>query len=235
MPQEGIMASVLFIVTSHARLGATGKATGLWLEELAAPWFAVRDAGHRAVLASPKGGPVPIDPASEAEPPGSVQRFRADAEAMRTLEHALPLAGLDWRDYDAIFMPGGHGTMWDLPGDAALARLVSASFAAGRPLAAVCHGPAGLIEATVDGRPLVAGRRLACFTNAEERAVGLVEVVPFLLADRLQALGAQLSAAADFQPHAVRDGLLISGQNPASSEPAAQLLLAALAESSPTR
>lgn len=226
-----MMAKVLFIVTSHARLGDTGKPTGLWLEELATPWFAVRDAGHAVALASPAGGAVPVDPASEADATPAMQRFRADAESKQALANALPLAALDWRDYDAVFLPGGHGPMWDLANNEAAAQLVSASFAAGRPVAAICHGPAGLIgAASEDGRPLVAGRRLACFTNAEERAVGLAEVVPFLLADRLQALGAQLSAAPDFQPHAVRDGLLITGQNPASSGPAAQLLLAALAE-----
>ena len=226
------MANVLFIVTSHARLGDTGKSTGLWLEELATPWFVLRDAGHTVALASPKGGQVPVDPASEAEPTDAMLRFHADAESMQALAGALPLAGLDGAGYDALFLPGGHGPRWDFPGNAELARLVSASFTAGRPVAAICHGPVGLVDALAeDGRPLVAGRRLACFTNAEERAVGLDAVVPFLLGDRLRELGAQLSSAPNFQPPAVRDGLLISGQNPASSAPAAELLRALLAES----
>lgn len=225
------MAKILFVVTSHARLGTTGKATGLWLEELAAPWYAAIDAGHSVVLASPLGGTAPLDPGSERDDAlmSAAQRFRADTEALYRLDNTLPLDEVRWQEFDAVFLPGGHGAMWDLPGNAALAQIVGALFDAGRIVAAVCHGPAGLIGAKRrDGQPIVAGRRVACFTDAEEAAVGLTGAVPFLLASKLSGLGAQLSDAENFTPHAVRDGNLITGQNPASSEVTAQLMLAAL-------
>jgi len=227
------MAEVLFVVTSHAQLGSTGKATGLWLEELMAPWYAVQDAGHLPTLASPLGGRTPVDPGSQK--PGahstSVERFLNDPEAMYFLDNARPLRDIRWQEYEAIFLPGGHGVMWDLPDNEQLAQMLGAAFDDRRLIAAVCHGPAGLVNARGrDGRPIVAGRRVACFTDSEENAVGLADAVPFLLASKLAGLGAELSTAPDFQPHAVRDGNLITGQNPASSEPAAQLLVTALAE-----
>lgn len=223
------MAKILFVVTSHADLGSTGKRTGLWLEELAAPWYAVTDAGHSAVLASPQGGAAPVDPGSNADNGTAARRFRDDSEALYRLDNTVPLKDVQWQDFDAIFLPGGHGAMWDLPEDKALAQIIGAMFDAGRIVAAVCHGPAGLVGArSRSGRPIVAGRKLACFTDAEEAAVGLTDTVPFLLAARMRSLGAQLSDAANFEPHAVRDGNLISGQNPASSEVTAQLMLAAL-------
>lgn len=230
------MAEVLFVVTSHAQLGSTGRATGLWLEELAAPWYAVQDAGHLPTLASPAGGRTPIDPNSQppsGQRPTAVERFLNDPEAMYILDNARPLADVRLQDYDAIFLPGGHGAMWDLPDNAILARGLGEAFDAGRIVAAVCHGPAGLVGArTRDGKPIVAGRRVACFTDAEEIDAGLQDAVPFLLASKLASLGASLSAGPDFLSNAVRDGNLITGQNPASSEAVAQLLVTALAERS---
>lgn len=231
------MAEVLFVVTSHDQLGGTGRKTGLWLEELAAPWYAVQDAGHLPSLASPLGGRVPVDPGSEQKDqrPSSVERFLNDPEAMYRLDNASPLAEIRWQEFEAFFLPGGHGVMWDLPDNARLAQILSAAADDGRIIAAVCHGPAGLVGARrLDGEPLVLGRRLACFTDSEEAAVGLTDAVPFLLASRLTSLGAQLSAGPDFQPYAVRDGSLITGQNPASSEAAARLLVTALAEQATT-
>jgi putative intracellular protease/amidase len=223
------MAKILFVVTSHGTLGNTGKRTGLWLEELAAPWYAVSDAGHSAVLASPKGGAAPVDPGSNADETSAARRFRDDSEALYRLDHTLPLDEVQWQDFDAVFLPGGHGVMWDLPEDKTLAQMIGKMYDAGRIVAAVCHGPAGLLNARrKDGKAIVAGRRMACFTDAEEDAAGLTTTVPFLLASKLRALGAQLSDAPNFEPHAVRDGHLISGQNPASSEVTAQLMLAAL-------
>ena len=232
------MAEVLFVVTSHAQLGATGKATGLWLEELAAPWYAVQDAGHLPTLASPQGGRVPVDPGSDQPGqarPTSVERFLNDPEAMYMLDNARPLADMRWQEFEAFFLPGGHGVMWDLPDDTRLAQMLGAAADDGRIIAAVCHGPAGLVNVRrLDGAPLVAGRRVACFTDSEEAAVGLTDTVPFLLASKLASLGAVLSAGPDFQPHAVRDANLITGQNPASSEAAARLLVTALAEQATT-
>jgi len=231
------MAEVLFIVTSHDQLGDTGKKTGLWLEELAAPWYAVQDAGHLPSLASPRGGRVPVDPRSEQKDlrPPSVERFLNDPEAMYRLDNASPLTDIRWQEFEAFFLPGGHGVMWDLPDNAQLARMLGAAADDGRIIAAVCHGPAGLVGVRrPDGEPLVSGRRLACFTDSEEAAAGLTDAVPFLLASRLSSLGALLSAGPDFQAYAVRDGSLISGQNPASSEAVARLLVTALAEQATT-
>jgi putative intracellular protease/amidase len=217
---------ILIVTTSHAALGRTGKPTGLWLEELAAPYYALRDAGRTVEIASIAGGQPPIDPASLADPPAAARRFQDDPVALAALAATPPVALLDPAAYAGIFLPGGHGTMWDLPGNAALARLVGALFDAGRPVAAVCHGPAGLVGAIrADGKPVVAGRKVASFTDAEERAAGLAAEVPFLLESRLRALGAKFSGGPDWQPHAVRDGNLVTGQNPASSELVAGLLL----------
>lgn len=227
------MSRILFVLTSHAALGSTGRATGVWLEELATPYYALRDAGHDITLASIAGGPVPIDPGSDkaGERPASAERFLNDAAAMQALRSTPRIDALRWQDFDAIFLPGGHGTMWDLPQSAALARTLGEAFDAGRVVAAVCHGPAGLVNARrADGTPFVAGRQVASFTDAEEAAVGLTDVVPFLLGSRLAALGAKLSTAPNFQAHAVRDGHLVTGQNPASSRAVAQLVIQALGE-----
>jgi putative intracellular protease/amidase len=228
------MPKILIVTTSHDRLGDTGQPTGLWLEELATPYYVLADAGAELTLASIKGGAIPIDPKSrepEGGVPASVERFLADAKAVAAARKTPAIVELHAADYDAIFLPGGHGTMWDLPGSGALTRAVGAAVESGRIVAAVCHGPAGLVSAKTDGgHPVVEGRRVSSFTDSEERAVGLADVVPFLLETRLRALGARIEKAPDFQPFAVRDGNLITGQNPASSEKVAELVLEALKE-----
>jgi putative intracellular protease/amidase len=224
------MTKILIVTTSHARMGDTGKATGLWFEELATPYWAFRDAGADVTIASIAGGPVPIDATSlEGEIAASVARFRDDARAMAGLQASIAVADLDPGDFDAVFLPGGHGTMWDLPDNPGLIRLIAAIWAAGKPVAAVCHGPAGLVNVRdAAGRSIVAGRRVSCFTNSEEAAVGLADAVPFLLETRLKALGGRFEAAPDFAPLAIRDGQLVTGQNPASSAAVARLMLDAI-------
>jgi len=221
------------VVTSHDKLGATGDKTGFWLEELASPYYVFRDAGATVDIASPRGGAAPYDPKSldrAGSRPASVERFLADAEAKGRVEATARLDAIDAGAYDAVFLAGGHGTMWDLPDSAALARIVGAVHDRGGAVAAVCHGPAGLVRATArDGRPIVAGKTVTAFTNAEEEAVKLTGVVPFLLESRLRELGASFVAGPMWQPHAVRDGKLVTGQNPASSERAARLVLEAIA------
>lgn len=225
------MPKILIVLTSHAVLGETGRPTGFYWEELAVPYWAFRDAGAEVVLASIAGGAPPADPASTEEESDAVRRFRADPAAMAALAATAPVADLPAGDFAGVFLPGGHGTMWDLPGSAALAALVGTLFDAGRPVGAVCHGPAGLLEAKrADGRPIVAGRRVNGFTDEEEAKAGLTEVVPFLLETRLRALGGRFEGGAPFTPFALRDGNLVTGQNPMSSAPAAKLMLEALAE-----
>ncbi|WP_029029884.1 type 1 glutamine amidotransferase domain-containing protein [Salinarimonas rosea] len=229
------MARILIVLTSHATLGTTGKPTGFFYEELAAPYYAFVDAGHAVEIASIVGGAPPADPSSldadEAKRPAAVRRLLADAAAMDALARTAPIDAIDPVAYDAVFLPGGHGTMWDFPQSAALARAVSAIYARAGVVGAVCHGPAGLVGATrPDGHPLVEGLRVNGFTDAEEAAVGLTDVVPFLLESRLVAQGARFEKAGAFEPFAVRDGRLVTGQNPMSSEPAAALMLEALAE-----
>jgi putative intracellular protease/amidase len=219
---------VLILLTSHDVLGDTGELTGFWLEEFAAPYFVFLDAGFEIAIASPKGGQPPIDPKSALPQwqTDDTRRFEDDASARAQLAQTLRIDQVDADDYDALFVPGGHGPMWDYPDNAALAALVSDFDRQGKPIGAVCHGPAALLAATQSGgRPLVAGRSLTAFTNTEEAAVGLSDVVPFLLESRLHALGARIVAAPDFAPHVVVDGNLITGQNPASSAPAAQALI----------
>ena len=226
------MKKILIVVTSHDRLGATGDQTGFWLEELATPYYVFRDAGAEVVIASPRGGRAPFDPKSldrEGSRPASVARFLDDGAARAQIEATLPLASVDAETYDAVFVAGGHGTMWDLPDDAALARILGATFDRGAPVAAVCHGPAGLVSAKArDGRPVVAGKKVTAFTNAEETAVRLTGVVPFLLETRLRELGGDFVGGEMWKPHAVRDGNVITGQNPASSERVARLVIEAL-------
>jgi len=224
---------ILIVTTSHSLMDS-GDVTGVWAEELATPYYLFRDAGAKVTVASIKGGPVPFDPRSisGSEPqPDSVQRLLADKATMDALQATPSVADLDALLYDAIFLPGGHGTMWDLAGSQALAQRILDLDARGKPVAAVCHGPAGLTHVRrKDGAPLVSGRRVTGFTNAEEKKVGLEKAVPFLLQDRLIELGGQFEAAEDFQPHAIRDGNLVTGQNPASSELTAKLMLRALHE-----
>ena len=222
---------ILLILTSQATMGANPRPTGVWFEELSTPYYAFVDAGAQVDIASVQGGAVPVDPHSlnegGANPP-SVQRFIQDKAAMQQLQHSLSIQGLKTEGYAAIFLPGGHGTMWDLPQSPALAQLLSQAWGQGKVLAAVCHGPAGLVNVRdAQGRPIVAGRRVAGFSNTEEDAAGLSQVVPFLLETRLRELGARYEKGPDFAPFAVRDGQLVTGQNPASSEEAARLTLQA--------
>ena len=225
---------ILMIVTSNARMGDTGKPTGLWAEELAVPYYALADAGVDVTLASPAGGPAPIDPGS-VKPIGQndpvVERFLADT-ALQALIAATPKASaFDGAEFDAVFFPGGHGTMWDLPVDDGVTRAVERAFAANKLIAAVCHGAAGLVTAKrPDGQSIVKDLRVNSFTDAEEVAVGLEKVVPFMLETRLRELGGRFEGTGNWQAFAIRDGQLITGQNPQSSHRVAELLLAAMAD-----
>ncbi|MBP6617676.1 MAG: type 1 glutamine amidotransferase domain-containing protein [Xylophilus sp.] len=220
--------SVLMILTSHDQLGNTGKKTGFWLEEFAAPYYAFRDAGVAITLASPKGGQPPLDPKSDepANQTHDTDRFRTDTDAQAALGSTLKLSTLQAADYDAVFYVGGHGPLWDLAEDAYSIALIETMYAAGKPVAAVCHGPGVLRHPRrADGQPLVAGKKVTGFTNSEEAAVQLTDVVPFLVEDELKRLGGQYSQLADWQPYAVVDGNLVTGQNPASSVVVAQAVL----------
>ena len=225
---------ILMILTSHSVLGVAGHTTGVWLEELTTPYYAFVDAGVHVDIASIDGGRIPIDSASMqpiGKNPASVERFLKDTAAMGRFEHSLKVEGLSAKGYDAVFLPGGHGTMWDTATSKALATLLSQAWADGKVLAAVCHGPAGLVNVKdVTGKPLVAGRHVSAFSNEEELATGLDKVVPFLLETRLRELGAHYESGAKFHPFALRDGKLVTGQNPASSELVALLTLEALRE-----
>ena len=219
---------ILMVLTSHDELGDTGRKTGFWLEELAAAYYAFKDAGAEVVLASPKGGRPPVDPVSKKPPflTDSTRRFEADPAANAQLAETLRLDGVSQGDFDTVFYPGGHGPMWDLAEDEDSVKLIESFLAADKPVALVCHAPAALRHVkTPAGRLLVEGKQVAGFTNTEEEGVGLTEVVPFLLEDELKAWGGIFSKAPDWAPHVVKDGLLITGQNPASSGPAAKLLL----------
>ena len=224
---------ILIITTSAATMGTSDDPTGLWLEELTTPWYAFIDAGADLTLASIAGGKIPVDPRSlkpAGENDASVERALKDTTFQRFIAETPKFDTLDASAYDAILLPGGHGTMFDYPQNAALARLVADFDAAGKVVAAVCHGPAGLVGARkADGTPVVAGRRVAAFTDSEERAAGLDEAVPFLLETRLKELGARHESGPDFKPFALRDGNLVTGQNPASAEPLAKLVMEALA------
>jgi len=219
---------ILMVLTSHDRLGNTGRPTGFWLEEFAAPYFIFKDAGAEITIASPKGGQPPLDPKSN-EPEFQTElthRFEADPTAQAALAKSIRLDSVSQADFDTVFYPGGHGPMWDLAEDTDSVRLIEETLAAGKPLALVCHAPAALHRAhKPDGSPLVQGKRVTGFTNSEEEAVGLTRIVPFLVEDELRRLGGIYSSADDWQPHVVCDGLLVTGQSPASSGPAAQTVL----------
>ena len=220
--------NILIVLTSHDTLGDTGRKTGFWLEEFAAPYYAFLDAGATLTLASPQGGQPPLDPKSDDQDAQTddTRRFRQDAEAQRRLANTRRLAEVQAADYDAVFYPGGHGPLWDLAEDAKSVSLIETMLAAGKPVAAVCHAPGVLRHAkTADGKPLVQGRQVTGFSNTEEAAVQLTAVVPFLVEDELALLGGLYSKGPDWQPHIVSDGLLITGQNPASSVGVAQALL----------
>jgi len=219
---------VLIVLTSHDQLGNTGEKTGFWLEELAAPFYVLKDAGVDVTLASVKGGQPPLDPKSNDptfQTPAT-RRFDADADARAALSATRKLSEVSADDYDAVFYPGGHGPMWDLAEDANSKALIERAIAGGKPVALVCHAPGVLRHVKApDGSPLVKGKNVTGFANSEEQAVGLTEVVPFLVEDMLKANGANYSKAGDWQPYVVTDGLLMTGQNPASSDPVANALL----------
>jgi len=222
---------ILMVLTSHETLGDTGEKTGFWLEEFATPYYVFKDAGAAVTLASPAGGQPPVDPKSDAPDmqTAATQRFNADAEAREVLAHTRRLAEVDPDDYDAVFYPGGHGPLWDLAEDRTSIGLIETFYAAGKPVGAVCHAPAVLKEARgPDGRPLVAGKRVTGFSNAEETAVGLQEVVPFSLEDELKRHDGRYTRGDAWQSHHEVDGQLVTGQNPASSEATARALLARL-------
>jgi putative intracellular protease/amidase len=224
------MKKVLFVVTSHAELGNTGEKTGFWTEELAAPYYALTDKGVVIDIATPKGGQPPIDPRS-ADPAFATEdtkRFDSDSVLLEKLKHTKKLADVNQADYDAVFYPGGHGPLWDLVNDKNSIDLIAAFYTHKKPVAFVCHAPAALKNAKVNGEFLVKGKKVTGFSNSEEAAVGLTTIVPFLLEDALQSNGATYSKLADWQPYAVEDGLLITGQNPASSRLVAEKLLAQL-------
>lgn len=219
---------VLIVLTSHDKLGETGAKTGFWYEEFAAPYYYLKDAGAAITLASPKGGLPPMDPKSN-EPEAqtdATRRFDADADARRTLAHTRALSQLNPADFDAVFYPGGHGPIWDLSADTDSIALIESFVAANKPVASVCHGPAVLVNArNPAGKPVVAGRRVTGFSNSEETAVGLNDVVPFLLENKLSELGGHYEKADNWNAHVVVDGPLITGQNPASSEAVADALI----------
>lgn len=220
---------LLMVLTSHDRLGNTGKKTGFWLEEFAAPYYVFRDAGVDITLASPQGGQPPLDPKSD-EPDAQTEatrRFKTDADAQNALANTVRLSSIDTAKFDAVFYPGGHGPLWDLAEDPDSIRLIENMHRAGKQVALVCHAPGTLRNVKApDGTPLVKGKKVTGFTNTEEDAVQLTNVVPFLVEDALIKNGADFCKAGDWQPYVVTDGNLITGQNPASSEPAAQELLA---------
>lgn len=224
---------VLMVLTSHDTLGNTGKKTGFWLEELAAPYYVFKDAGAEITLASPKGGQPPLDPMSD-EPMFQTeltQRFNADEVAKAQLAETVRLDSVDQKDFDTVFYPGGHGPLWDLAEDPNSIKLIESFIAAGKPIALVCHAPGVLRRVTnADGTAFVQGRYVTGFTNSEEEAVGLTKVVPFLVEDELIGLGAVFSKVKDWGVHTVVDGQLITGQNPASSNEAAEALVAALGQ-----
>jgi len=219
------------VLTSHDELGSTGKKTGFWLEEFAAPYYVFKDSGVEITLASPKGGQPPLDPKSDEKvfQTAATERFRADKEALAALAQTVKLSEISPADYDALFYPGGHGPLWDLAEDKNSIALIENMYAQGKPVSAVCHAPGVFRHAKApDGSPLVQGKSVTGFSNSEESAVGLTDVVPFLVEDELQKKGGKYSKGADWQSYSVCDGNLITGQNPASSEAVAKAILALL-------
>ena len=219
---------ILMVLTSHDRLGDTGHKTGFWLEEFAAPYYVFKDAGAEIVVASPKGGQPPLDPKSDAPDAqtAATVRFNEDADALSTLATTTRLKDVVDAEFDAVFYPGGHGPMWDLAEDADSIRLIEQTFSAGKPVAAVCHGPAVFRHTRgALGEPLVKDKRVTGFSNEEEAAVGLTDVVPFSLEHVLKQNGARYERGAVWQSYVVTDGRLVTGQNPASSEAAAEDVL----------
>ena len=217
--------NILMVLTSHDQLGDTGKKTGFWLEEFAAPYYVFKDAGANITVVSPKGGQPPLDPKSD-DPDAQTEathRFKADSAAQAVLAHTGKLSGVSGEAFDAVFYPGGHGPLWDLAEDADSIKLIETMTTAGKTVSAVCHAP-GVFRHTkaADGSPLVKGKKVTGFTNTEEAAVQLTDIVPFLVEDMLVKNGGVYSKGADWKPYVVTDGKLITGQNPASFEAAAK-------------
>jgi putative intracellular protease/amidase len=218
---------ILMVLTSHDKLGNTGRKTGFWLEEFAAPYFTFLDAGANVTVASPKGGPPPLDPVSDT-PEGQTdltRRFKKDSAAQAVLANTVMLADVKAADYDAVFYPGGHGPMWDLAEDSKSIALIEAFWNAGKPVGAVCHAPCVLHRVKINGQSIVKGKHVTGFTNGEEEAVQLTKVVPFLVKDELLRLGSVYEKMTNWVPFVVTDGRLVTGQNPASSGPGAKALL----------
>ncbi|WP_417741941.1 type 1 glutamine amidotransferase domain-containing protein [Salipiger sp.] len=226
------MARILILSTASDSLGDTGKPTGVWYEELAAPYYAFLDAGHEVTLVTLGGKAVPIDPNSDVtgdDAPAPVTRFRADETAQAVIKSPAKLEDADLTAYDALYIPGGHGAMYDLAESDLVAKAIGSAWDSGKVVASVCHGPAAFAKVVdANGESIVKGRKVTAFTDSEERAVGLADEVPFLLETKLRELGAIFENVDDWQPHAVTDGKLVTGQNPASSEAAAKQVLALL-------
>ncbi|AMT97143.1 MULTISPECIES: type 1 glutamine amidotransferase domain-containing protein [Psychrobacter] len=222
--------NILMVLTSHDRLGDTGKKTGFWLEEFAAPYYAFIDAGVNVTLASPAGGQPPLDPSSDTADAQTkdTKRFKEDAKAQEHLANTEKLADMKAEDFDSVFYPGGHGPLWDLAVDKNSINLIETFVTQDKPVAFVCHSPAALKNVKIDGEYLVKGKTVTGFSNSEEEAVSLTDVVPFLVEDALKDNGGHYEKAADWESFVVEDGLLITGQNPASSEEAAKRLMAKL-------
>jgi len=219
---------VLIVLTSHDELGDTGQKTGFWLEEFASPYYHLKDSGAQITLASPAGGQPPLDPKSQENDfqTDATRRFEGDQSAQKELAGTAKLADMKAEEFDAVFYPGGHGPLWDLHNDSDSIALIEAFIAAGKPVAAVCHAPAVLLKARDEnGEPLVKGKKVTGFSNSEEAAVELTEVVPYLLEDQLVAMGGLYQKVEDWTPLAIVDGLIITGQNPASSDAVADALL----------
>ena len=228
---------ILMVLTSHDVLGKTGRKTGFWLEEFAAPYFVFRDAGVELTLASPKGGQPPVDPKSDepANQTDAMTRFKKDEKAQRELSQTVRLADVKAQDFDSVFYVGGHGPMWDLAESPVSIALLESFYNSGKPIALVCHSPGVLRHVTYNGEPLVKGKQVTGFTNGEEGEVHLTDVVPFLVEDELLRLGAIFEKRKNWQPYAITDGRLITGQNPASSTSAAEALVKLLSDSPASR
>jgi Putative intracellular protease/amidase len=226
-----IKMKILIVLTSHALLGNTGEKTGFWIEEFATPYYYLVDNGAKVTLASPEGGQPPIDPTSDKpeNQTESTKRFKNDEALQKKLSKTLKLSEISAKEYDAVFYPGGHGPLWDLAESEVSAKLIESFYNADKPVAFVCHAPAALKNVkNVSGEPLVKGKKVTGFTNSEEELVGLTDVVPFLVEDMLKENGGIYSKSNDFEAYALEDGLLITGQNPASSQKVAELLLTKL-------
>ncbi len=220
--------NVLIVLTSHSDLGNTGEKTGFWIEEFAAPYYVLADAGAAITIASPKGGQPPVDPKSEAPDAQTTatKRFYSDHELIDKVDHTVKLSEVNEADYDAVFYPGGHGPLWDLATDTQSIALIENFYKNNKPVAFVCHSPAALANVKApNGKPLVKGKEVTGFSNSEEEAVKLTEIVPFLLEDEMKKLSGHYSSGPDWGVYVKKDGLLITGQNPASSEAAAKALL----------